>query len=118
MSISDAAKEAWTRNLSTIGVSGYVKRVSGFGDVGFVDSTRTGDSLVETDMLSIVAQYDRDEINDTLIQENDLRITSDSSVVLTKKDRLKIGTNTYKIESIREVNFSGTLVGYVTQARL
>ena len=117
MSISAQAAAAWTNRITEAGVLGYVKRISGYGAVDFITSIRSSDTLVETDLLSIVTDYETDRVDGTLIQGNDLKIICDSSVAISKDNTLKIGTDIYQIVSIRKVNFAGILVGYVLQAR-
>lgn len=119
MTVSSSAKEAWTRNLNNSGTKGYAKLVSGYGTVDFESSTRSSDTLVETDLTAIVANYDANELGE-LIQKNDLRVTCDSSATIDQEDKIKIGTQDalYRIVNKREVNFAGSLVGYVLQVRL
>ena len=118
MSISAVAAEGWTRLLSSGGTLGHAKRVNGYGAVDFVTGTRAADTLVETDLISIVTDFATAEVDGTLIQQGDRMVTSDSTVDIADSDMLKIGETLYNIVSVRKVDFAGLVVGYKIHARL
>lgn len=116
--ISTESKEIWTQMLTEQNVIGYIELRTGQGEVDFVTSTRSTDTPVDVDLIGIVANYTRDEIDGTLIQENDLRVTVDSTTAIVKTNKILVDDIPYRIVDLQTINLAGTLAGYVAQVRL
>ena len=118
MPISVSAAEAWTRVLTQQNVVGYLQLKTGYGTVGFVSGTRSADTVVTSELIGVVTTYTKNEIDGTLIQQNDLMVTVDATIAVSKDDITVINSEDYRIVDIEVINIAGTLIGYILQVRL
>jgi len=74
----------------------------------------------DTALNAVVTNFDKGEIDGTEILANDLKIIADSQKAISKSDgdQILIGSTTYRIMAIREINPAGTVLAYEIQARL
>ena len=117
MSISTDSAEAWTRLLTEQAVTDYIQLRTGQGTVDFVTSERSVDTPVDTSLIGIAVNYNRDEIDGTLIQQNDLKVTVDATVVINETNKILVDSKVYRIVELRQTNIAGTLAGYTLQVR-
>ena len=82
--------------------------------------TTTVGANTDTALNAVVINYDKSEIDGTEILANDLKIIADSAKVISKADgdQILIGSSTYRIVEVREINPAGTVLAYEIQARL
>lgn len=82
--------------------------------------TTTVGANTDTALNAVVTNYEKGEIDGTEILSNDLKIIADSAKVISKADgdQILIGSTTYRIVAVREINPAGTVLAYEIQARL
>lgn len=82
--------------------------------------TTTVGANTDTALNAVVTNFDKGEIDGTEILANDLKIIADSQKSISKSDgdQILIGSTTYRIMAIREINPAGTVLAYEIQARL
>lgn len=116
--ISTDAVEAWTRLLTEQNVVGHLQLVTGQTPVDFITGLSPAATLTDVDLVGFASSFDRDEIDGTVVLSTDVKLTIDGATVVAKKNTIKIGGKTHRVQDVREVNFVGQLAGYIVRARL
>jgi hypothetical protein len=85
-----------------------------------VTLTTTVGSNTDTTLNAVVTNYNKGEVDGTLVLETDLKVIADSAKVIKKEDAdlILIASTTYRIVNVREINPAGVVLAYEIQARL
>lgn len=85
-----------------------------------VTLTTTVGANTDTTLNAVVTNYNKGEVDGTLVLETDLKVIADSAKEIKKEDAdlILIASKTYRIVNVREINPAGTVLAYEIQARL
>ena len=85
-----------------------------------VTLTTSVGSNTDTTLNAVVTNYNKGEVDGTLVLETDLKVIADSAKVIKKEDAdlILIASTTYRIVNVREITPAGVVLAYEIQARL
>jgi len=79
---------------------------------GETDNTET-----ETEVSGVKIDFNKNEIDGTIVKANDIKIYLPADTTISKTDKIKLSGNTYNIIDIKEVKPGDTILYYELQVR-
>ena len=74
----------------------------------------------DTVLNAVVSQFNKGEVDGTLVLATDVKVVADAVKAIAKEDadQILIGGKAHRIIDIKEINPAGTPLAYIIQARL
>ena len=82
-----------------------------------VTMTTTVGANTDSVLNAVVGTYNKKEMDGTLIMMDDVKVVADGDVVVSKDDQVLIGSDVFRIISVKEYNPAGVVLGYELQCR-